>query len=93
MLYLSHTSVFNILYFAALQELRPTSPLPPSWRPQEGRVLCEVFAVGLDSVLHDGQQSSDKACYTRTAANVLHRSVHVIRAGETQGQKWPKPQV
>lgn len=63
----------SYLLFAHLGELE-----------QEGKVLGQVFAVRLHAVLHDGQQRLDKARHAGAAADVLHRSVHVIR---TAGQR------
>lgn len=47
---------------------------------QEGEVLGQVFAVGLHAVLHDGQERLDEARDAGAAADVLHRSVHVVGA-------------
>lgn len=47
---------------------------------EEGKVLGQVFAVRLHSVLHDRQQRLDEASDTGATADVLHRAVHVVRA-------------
>lgn len=46
---------------------------------EEGKVLGQVFAVRLDAVLHDGQESLNEASHAGSAADVLHRTVHVVR--------------
>lgn len=45
---------------------------------QEGEVLGQVFAVGLDAVLHDGQESLNEAGNAGPAADVFNRTVHVV---------------
>lgn len=47
---------------------------------QEGEVLGQVFAVGLDAVFHDGQEGLNEAGDAGAAADVLHWTVHVVRA-------------
>lgn len=47
---------------------------------EKGEVLGQVFAVGLDAVLHDGQEGLNEASDAGSAADVLHRTVHVVRA-------------
>lgn len=47
---------------------------------QEGEVLGQVFAVGLDAVLHDGQERLHEARDAGSAADILHRTVHVVGA-------------
>lgn len=47
---------------------------------QEGKVLSQVFAVWLDTVLHDGQEGLNKAGDAGSAADILHWTVHVVRA-------------
>lgn len=49
---------------------------------EEGEVLRQVLAVGLDAVLHDGQQRLHEAGDAGAAADVLHRAVHVVRAAD-----------
>lgn len=51
---------------------------------EEGKVLCQVFAVRLHAVLHDGQKSLDKASDAGSAADVFYWTVHVVRAEHTQ---------
>lgn len=45
-----------------------------------------MFAVGFDTMLHDGQQGLHEACDARAAPNVLHGPVHVIRAASDNSQ-------
>lgn len=47
---------------------------------QEGEVLGQVFAMGFHAMFHDGQEGLNKAGDAGAAADVLHRTVHVIRA-------------
>lgn len=47
---------------------------------QEGEVLGQMFAMGFHAVFHDGQEGLNKAGDAGAAADVLHRTVHVIRA-------------
>lgn len=47
---------------------------------QERKVLGQMFTMGFHAVFHDGQEGLNKAGDTGAAANVLHRTVHVIRA-------------
>lgn len=47
---------------------------------QEGKVLGQVFAMGFHAMFHDGQEGLNKAGDAGAAADVLHRTVHVIRA-------------
>lgn len=39
-----------------------------------------MLAVWLNAMLHDGQESLDKASNTGPASNVLYWAIHVIRA-------------
>lgn len=47
--------------------------------------------MGFDSMLHDGQKSFNKAGDTRSAADVLHCAVHVVRTGGRRDKKLNKP--
>lgn len=47
---------------------------------QEGEVLGQVFAMRFHAVFHDGQEGLNKAGDAGAAADVLHWTVHVIRA-------------
>lgn len=57
----------------------------------------------LDAVLHDGQESLNEASDAGPAADVLHRTVHVVRAEQTRqteeeeedliGQCWTQTSV
>lgn len=76
---------------------------------QEGEVLRQVFAVGFDAVFHDGQEGLNEAGDAGAAADVLHRTVHVVRAATDQrtdvggakdlhhtrikGQTWAEPKI
>lgn len=51
---------------------------------QEGEVLGQVFAVRFDAMLHDGQQRLHEASDAGPAADVLHRTVHVVGAETKQ---------
>lgn len=55
---------------------------------QKSEVLSQVFAVRLDAVLHDREEGLNKASDTGPAADILHWPIHVVRAEQTQEQRF-----
>lgn len=50
---------------------------------KKGKVLREMFTVGFNTMFHNRQQGFHKASYTRTATDIFHRAIHVVRTETT----------
>lgn len=47
--------------------------------------------MGFDAVLHDGQEGLDEAGDAGAAADVLHRTIHVVGAATQTAEVWERP--
>lgn len=50
---------------------------------KKGEVLCKMFTVRLNTMLHNGQQSLHKASHTGTTADVFPGAIHVVGTENT----------